>query len=223
MRWVSLIHPMLASFLSRTFSYTSHADFIFIAGVYLTHPVVALLLFLLLSREFPVLASFLSWGFLLHIPCWRHFYLGSFSYTSLPGFTFLWGVSLTRPMLASFLFNLGSFSYTSSAGLVFIWGVSLKHPIPVSIVFGEFLLHIPCWLSFYAGMFSHTPHVAFIIMRGVCLTHPVLISFFIGEVSLTQPVPASFLSGQFLLHIPCWLYIYVGSFSYTSHAGFFFF
>ncbi len=135
---------MLASFLSRTFSDTSHADFIFIAGVYLTHPVVALLLFLLLSREFPVLASFLSWEFLLHIPCWLHFYLGSFSYTSLPGFTFLWGVSLTRPMLASFLFNLRSFSYTSSAGLVFIWGVSLKHPVPVSIVFGEFLLHIPC-------------------------------------------------------------------------------
>ena len=32
---------------------------------------------------------------------------------------------------------------------------------------------------------------------------------------------ASFLCGEFLLHIPCWLHSYVGSFSYTSRAGLF--
>ena len=26
--------------------------------------------------------------------------------------------------------------------------------------------------------------------------------------------------GEFLLHIPCWLNVYLGSFSYTSRAGF---
>ena len=30
---------------------------------------------------------------------------------------------------------------------------------------------------------------------------------------------ASFLCGEFLLHIPCWLHSYMGSFSYTSRAG----
>ena len=43
--------------------------------------------------------------------------------------------------------------------------------------------------------------------------------FFIVGVSLTHPV-LSF--GEFLLHIPCWLYVTVGGFSYTSYAGFFF-
>ena len=70
------------------FYYTSRAGFIFIWEVSLTHP---------------VLASFLSGKFLLHIPCWLHFYLGSFSYTSHAGFIFKQEVSLTHPMLASFL------------------------------------------------------------------------------------------------------------------------
>ena len=52
------------NFVSGTFSYTSHTGFIFIGGVSLIHP---------------VLASFSSGGFLLHIPCCLHFYLGSFS------------------------------------------------------------------------------------------------------------------------------------------------
>ena len=47
--------------------------------------------------------KFLSGEFLLHVPCWLHFYLGSFSYTSRAGFIFIWGVSLTHPVLASFL------------------------------------------------------------------------------------------------------------------------
>ena len=66
--------------------------------------------------------------FLLHIPCWIGFYLGSFSYTSHAGLAFIWVVSLTHPML-DFFFYLGSFSYTSHAGLVFIWVVSLTHPM----------------------------------------------------------------------------------------------
>ena len=86
---------------------------------------------------------FLFWEFLLHIPCWLRFYPGNFSYTSRTGFIFylgsfsytshacfifLWGVSLTHPMLASFLSRVG-FSYTSHTRFFFIWGVSLTHPM----------------------------------------------------------------------------------------------
>ena len=120
---VSLTHPMMDSFLSGefllhipcwfnfyvgsffytsqagffsffsflnlgSFSYTSRAAFIFIRRVSVTHP---------------VLASFLSGGFLLHITRWLHFYLGSFSYTSRAVFIFIWGVSLTHPVLPSLL------------------------------------------------------------------------------------------------------------------------
>ena len=107
MRGVSLTHPLLTSFLCRefllhipclldfsvrSFSYTSHPSFFF--------------LFLFKSGEF-----------LLHIPCWLHIYARNFSYTSHTGFIFylesfsntshacffffffLWGVSLTHPML----------------------------------------------------------------------------------------------------------------------------
>ena len=42
-------------------------------------------------------------------------------------------------------------------------------------------------------------------------------------VSLIHPVLASFSSGEFLLHIPCCIYLSVGSFSCTSHAAFFLF
>ena len=111
------------------------------------------------------------------------FYVGSFSYTSRAGFIFMWGVSLTHPVLdllfcgefllhipCSLHFNLGSFSYTSHAGFTFLWGVSLTHPVlasffyrrsfsyPMQVLFlsGEFLLNIPCWLHFYAGSLSYT-------------------------------------------------------------------
>ena len=170
------------------------------------------------SFTHPLLTSVLSGELLLHIPC-----LITFS------FLFIWGVSLTDLVLVSWLcdeflthipssgefllriqcwfnFYVGSFSYTSRAGFICMWGVSLTHPefwgvslthpMLVSLLSGEFLLHIPCWFHF---------------MWGVSLTHPVL---------------ASFLSWEFLLHIPCWLYFYlgfhfyVGSFSYTSRAGF---
>ena len=74
-------------FSTGSFSQTSCVALTFIRGV---------------SLRYPVLASFLSGEFLLHIPCWLHFYLGCFSYTSGAGFIFMRGVSLTYPMLASF-------------------------------------------------------------------------------------------------------------------------
>ena len=83
--------------------YTSHASFFFMCGVSLTHP---------------VLAYFLSGEFLLHIPCWLTFCLGSFSYTSRAGL----------------IFPLGSVSYTSRAGFIFMWGFSLIHPALVSFL-----------------------------------------------------------------------------------------
>ena len=160
---VSLRHPALASFilfLSRefpsqiqsclhfylgSFSYTSPAGLIFTWGDSLSHP---------------VLASFFCAEVLLHIPCWLFssppppppppfffffFFLnlGNFTYTSLADFIFLWGVSLTHPVLAFFVFcfcfNLGSFSYTSGAGSIFLWGVSLTHPMLALFFRGEFL------------------------------------------------------------------------------------
>ena len=113
---VSLRHPALASFilffLSRefpsqiqsrlhfylgSFSYTSPAGLIFTWGDSLRHP---------------VLASFVCAEVLLHIQCWLLififfifiFYLGNFTYTSIADFIFLWGVSLTHPVLAFFFF-----------------------------------------------------------------------------------------------------------------------
>ena len=208
MRQVYLTHPVLALFLCGSFSYTSQACFLFLLGVCLTHP------------EFFVLS--------LSLLRWLHFYAGCFSYTSRAGFFFF------------IFFYLGVY-YTSGAGFIFLWGVSLTHPMLVLFLCGEFLLHIPCWLLLLLLLllffclnlwnFSYTSRAGFIFMRGVSLTNPVL---------------ALFLSGEFLLHIPCllfisvgslsytslvgfspsllsWLHFYAGSFSYTSRAGFFFF
>ena len=137
---------MLASFFNLgSFSYTPQAGFIVIWGVTLTHP---------------MLASFLSGEFLLQIPCWLHFYVGSFSCTSNAGFSF------------PFFLNLGSLSYTSRASI---------------FLCGEFLLHIPCWLHFHLGSFSNTSHArfsfsytscaGFTLISGLCLMHPMLFSF----------------------------------------------
>ena len=158
-------------------------------------------------------------GFLLHISYWLHFYLGC-SYTSHAGlplthsralFNFIWGVSLTHPMLTCFY--VGSFSYTSRVALIFMWEFGVTHP---------------CWFLF------------FIFISGVSLTHPILTSFvstlrFCGEFLLHIPRwlflcgkflllcgVSSFLSWEFLLEIPCWLHFYVWSSSYTSHADFVF-
>ena len=193
----------------------------FLCGEFLLHILSRLLFFFLfLSREFPS-----------HMPCWLHLYLGSFSYTSRVGLIFIWGVSLTHPMLALDFYAV-SFSYTSWAGFIFIrgasfthpmlasifiWGVSLTHPVldffylgsfSYTFVFGEFLLHIPCWLNFYLGSFSYTSHVGLIFMWWVSLTHPELASFLCGSFFYTSR--AGF------------LFFYLGSFSYTSRAGFFF-
>ena len=210
----------------------------------------------------PMLALFLSWEFLLHIPCWLHFYQGPGSYTSSAGFIFIRGVSLTQPGLASclcgeflihipccvqlyagnfsyafragfffflfFFFYLGSFSYSSHAGLIFIGGVSLTHLVLASFLSGEFLLHIPRWLHFYAGSFSYTSRAVFccyccccfylgifsytshagffFFIWGVSLTvtHPVLVSFFLSVAFLLHgSCWFLFLYGEFLLHIPC--------------------
>ena len=159
-------------------------------------------------------AWFLCGEFLLHIPCWLDFYVGSFSYTSRAGFIFIWRVSLTHPVLASFLsgeflfhipcwlhFYLESFSSTSRAGFIFIWRVSLTHPVLTLTRWSfsytscadfdwvEFLLHFLCWLW----------------LGGVSLTHPALILtrwtfsytshtafIFIWVMSLTHPVLAFF-------------------------------
>ena len=121
---------------------------------YVTHPVLALLLpppppphpptfFFFFFFSFFCLGSF-SYG------CRPHFYLGSFSYTSHACFIFLWGVSLTRPMLASYTFIIIFFL------LFLIWGISLPHPMLPSFLSGEFLLHIPCCLEFYARSFCYT-------------------------------------------------------------------
>ena len=99
---------------------------------------------------------------------------------------------------------MGSFSYTSSVALIFIRGVSLTHPELASFLCGEFLLHIPCWLLSF-----------FLLLL-------LFLYIFIWGVSLIHSMLASFLSGEFLLHIPCWLLYYVPSFSYTSRGDFFF-
>ena len=203
---VSLTHPVLGSFLSGEFLihisfclqfYAKSFSYTFRAGFFL---------FSFLSGEFLLLIP--CWfylQFLLHISCWLNFCLESFSYTSRAGFIFIWGVTPTHPVLASFLscwlhFYGGSFSYTSRAVLfhLFLSGEFLLHIscLFLFILFGVFLLRIPCWVFYFY--------------------------FFIGGVSLTHLVLASFLSGEFLLHIPCWLHFSMGSFSYTSRAGFIF-
>ena len=103
-------------------------------------------------------------------------------------------------------FYLGSFSSTSRAGFPFLWEVSLTHPVLPSVLSGKFVLNIPYWFLFFISFF----------------THPKLASSLSGEFLLHIPCCRHFLSREFLLHIPCWFSIYLGSFSYTSHAVFIF-
>ena len=104
-------------------------------------------------------------------------YLGSFSYTSRAGFIFIWGVSLPEDRFILhircllilfyfyFIFYLGTFirglSLTSHSGFIFIWGVSPTHPELASFLSGEFFLHFPRWLHFYAGSFTYTSRAVF--------------------------------------------------------------
>ena len=137
----------------------------------------------------PMLASFLSWEFLLNTPCWFYIYLGSFSYTSRARFTFMWGVSLTHPVLT----------------FTFMWGVSLTYPMLTLFLCVEFLLHVPCCPNFYLGSFSSTSYAGFIFIGGgggggVLLCIPCWLSFCVGSFHYTSR--AGFIC-------------YVGSFSYT--------
>ena len=116
--------------------------------------------------------------YLTHL-CWL-LDVGSFYYTSC-AWCFLWGVSLTHPLLASLCGELllhircwlpyvGSFSYTSCAGFFvwsfsytscagfFTWGFSLTCTVLASSC-GEFLLHIPCW-PLYVGYFFYISMLA---------------------------------------------------------------
>ena len=114
MRGVSLIHPVLPSFLSVEF---------------VTRCVLAFFFFFFFnylgSFSYTSRAFFFFFFFFFK-------YLGGFSYTSHVGFIFLWGVSLTHPVLASFF------------KFIFIWGVCLTHPMLDSVFCGEFLLHVHC-------------------------------------------------------------------------------
>ena len=264
-----------------SFSYTSRAGFIFIWRVSLTHPVPASFLIWGDSLTHPLLDLFLSGEFLLHIPCWLYFCVGSFFYMShafcfafffffafffylevslphpmLASFLsgefllhipcwfhfFIWGVSLTHPVLASFLISGVSLTHPLLA-LFFTWGVSLTHPVLswflwnafllhilcclrfllfVCFLSGEFLLHIPRWLFFFffnfiLGWFSYISRTVFIFIWGLSLKHPVPASFLCGEFLIHIPCWL-FLCGEFLLQIPCCLHFYLGSFSYTSRA-----
>ena len=131
--------PCCIDFYARSFSYISRTRFF-----------IFFLFIFFLSREF-----------LLHIPCWFLLvFRGRFSHISHAGFIFIWGVSLTHPVLVSscFLgevlshipcwihFYLGSLSYTSRARFTFICGVSLTHPMLYLLFCVEFLLHIPSWV-----------------------------------------------------------------------------
>ena len=131
-----------------------------------------------------MLAFFFFFFFLLFLFFFSCFHQGNLPYTSSAGFIIIREVSLTRPVLASFLsgefllhipcwhfilfilFFLGSFFYSSHAGFLFLSG--------------EFLLHIPCCLDFYAGFyyyagnFSYTSRAVLIFLQGVLLTHPML-------------------------------------------------
>ena len=126
---------------------------------------------------------------------------------------------------------MGSFSYTSHDDVNFIWGVSLTHTVPTSFLSGEFLLHIPCFLSFLRGLsLTHLMLVSFLPWEFL-LYIPCWLHFYLGIFSYTSAL-ASFLCGKFLLHIPCWLFLcgeflshipcclhfHAVSFSYTSSA-----
>ena len=108
---MSLTHAVLALIWGVSLTYPVLASS-FIWRLFLTHPVLVSFFTGGISLTYPVHAGFVFiWeasqhgmcDFLLHIPCWLHFYLGSFSYTSSAGFIFIWGVLLTYPIVDLFL------------------------------------------------------------------------------------------------------------------------
>ena len=109
------------------------------------------------------------------------------SYTSRAVFFSMWEVSLTHPMLASFLY--GEFLLHIPCCLDFYEGVCLQYPVPVS--FFNFFIESFSYTSrasFFFSFFFFFFFFFFFKSGGVCLTHAAL---------------ASFLSREFLLNIPC--------------------
>ena len=145
-----------------------------------------------------------------------------FLYTSHAGSFFMWGVSLTHPVMASFFFffYLRSFSHTSRTGFIFIWEVSLAHPMLVSFWSGEFLLHILCWLHLYLGSFSYTSALASFLCREFLIHIPCCLQFYARSFSYTFCAGFSFYLGSFSYSSHAGFTFYRWSFSYTSHAGF---
>ena len=210
---------MLVLFFLENFSYTSHACFIFLWRVSLTHAGLFCLFYF----------SFLSGEFLLHIPCWLHFYLGSLLYTyfCLGSFLHILGwlilsliffffcgeflsLSLSLSLSLRYLkknnnnifclflflfFHQGSFSYTSRAGFIFNWGVSLTYPV-IPFLSWEFLLHIRCRPLFFFFFFFFPS---------------------LSEVFLLPVLTSLFSSSSFFFFF---IIFYLECFSYTSRAGF---
>ena len=142
--WFSFVE-FLPFFSVGSFSYTSRAGFLHLS-----------FLMWVVTLRHPMLALFLSGDFLLHIPCWLHFYLGSFSYASHAGYYFLFcflsGEFLLHiPCWLLFFvlfFYLGSFSYTSHAVLgCFFRGGG-----------GGGVSRIQSLIYFSVGSFSYTSH-----------------------------------------------------------------
>ena len=158
----------------------------------------------------------------MHIACWLRFFIWGISYTPRAGFIFIWVFSLTHPMLALYLCGEFLLHIPCWLLLFLIWGVSFTHPVLALFFCGEFLLNIPCWLHFYVGSFSYTSLADFNFTWGVSLTHPMLTLILFGEFLLHTPCWFHILPGEFLIHIRRWLHFYLGSFSYTSLAGFIF-
>ena len=109
----------------------------------------------------------------------------SFSYTSRADLIFIWGVSLTHPVLAS------SF---------FIWGASLSHSMLALFFCVKFLFHIPCWLNFYPGSFSYTSQAGFNFISGLSLTYPCWLNFYQGSFSYTSRAGFMFMQGVSLTY-----------------------
>ena len=115
-----------------------------------------------------------------------------------------WGVSITHPLLTSFL--CGEFLLLIPFCLHF-YTTRLSYTSRVGFVFCLFVY-------FNLGSFSYTSHVGFTFLWGVSRTHPLLTSFLCREFLLQIP---------FCLHFCLHFRFYLGSFSYISRATFFFF
>ena len=163
----------------------------FIWGISLTDPVWFPFYFIL------------SRAFVLHILCWLDFYLGCFSYTSHAGFIFTGGVSLTHPVLASFLSGE-------------------KHiPRNTSFLSGE--KYIPRWLHSYAGCFCNTCHADSFHVGSFSYTSLAAFIFMRWSLSYTSCASFSSYAGSFSYTSRAGFSFYqLRSFSYTSLAAFIF-